>query len=178
MFEIYTPEGVATGEACPRDEVHRLGLWHLTVHLWLRCGDQVLIQKRSSTKETHPELWDISCAGHVDFGEAPREAALRELKEELGIEAPTPTLVPLGILRRDTHHKHLTDREWTCVYLQNWEEKPACRPDPSEVAAVQWLPWRDFRQALTLEPGRYVPHEEEYRLVVRILEGAASPFSP
>lgn len=47
---------------------------------------RMLIQKRSEKMELYPGRWDNSAAGHVDVGEDYYKAALRELKEELGIE--------------------------------------------------------------------------------------------
>jgi len=49
---------------------------------------RVLLQKRSMTKDMEPGLWSISSAGHVTKGQTDEEAARRELKEELGIDAP------------------------------------------------------------------------------------------
>ena len=48
---------------------------------------ELLLQKRSATKKSHPNCWDISGAGHIRAGESVIEGAIRELKEELGIEA-------------------------------------------------------------------------------------------
>jgi 16S rRNA (adenine1518-N6/adenine1519-N6)-dimethyltransferase len=47
---------------------------------------EFLLQKRSDNHPSAPGKWDQSAAGHVDEGESYFEAALREAKEELGIE--------------------------------------------------------------------------------------------
>lgn len=47
---------------------------------------ELLLQKRSATKKSHPNFWDISGAGHIRAGETVTEGAIRELKEELGVE--------------------------------------------------------------------------------------------
>ena len=44
----------------------------------------VLLQKRSLWKDRQPGKWDSSAAGPLDAGESYEEAAVRELKEELG----------------------------------------------------------------------------------------------
>lgn len=48
----------------------------------------ILLQKRSATKDLQPGYWAISSAGHVSKGETYEQAAKRELVEELGISIP------------------------------------------------------------------------------------------
>ncbi len=85
MFDIVNENGSFAGYQAGRDEVHKKGLWHKTVHVWvMNSQGNLLLQKRAMTKETFPGCWDISCAGHIDAGETPLHAAIRELEEELG----------------------------------------------------------------------------------------------
>lgn len=48
---------------------------------------ELLLQKRSKMMYRFPLHWTVSASGSVDSGEEPVGAALRELKEEVGIEA-------------------------------------------------------------------------------------------
>jgi len=48
---------------------------------------QTLLQKRSKNKDTYPGFYTISTSGHVDKGETYKQAAQRELFEELGIHS-------------------------------------------------------------------------------------------
>lgn len=53
----------------------------------LNSKKQILLQKRSATKKSHPNKWAL-CSGHVeDFDSSFEVAAIRELKEELGFAA-------------------------------------------------------------------------------------------
>jgi isopentenyl-diphosphate delta-isomerase len=71
-----------------RSEIHREGLRHRSVHLFIfNTRGELYLQRRSPAKDQYPEHWDSSAAGHLDPGETPREAAQRELGEELGIAA-------------------------------------------------------------------------------------------
>lgn len=69
-----------------RSDVHRLKLLHRSVHVLVfnRSG-QVFLQKRSTTKDEHPGVWDASISGHVDAGETYDACAVREACEELGL---------------------------------------------------------------------------------------------
>ena len=44
------------------------------------------MQQRVKDKETNPGKWDVSVAGHVSAGQTSIEAAIREVKEEIGID--------------------------------------------------------------------------------------------
>ncbi|MDD5580626.1 MAG: NUDIX domain-containing protein [Methylobacter sp.] len=71
----------------PRHVIHASGLRHRAVHI-LVFNDlgQLFLQKRSMKKDLHGGLWDTSAAGHVDAGENYESCAIREAKEELGID--------------------------------------------------------------------------------------------
>ena len=89
-FEIVAPNGKIVGIA-RRSELHRNpSLVHRVVHvLVFNLQGLLLLQKRSRNKDTAPGKWDTSVGGHVNIGEDIRSAALRELREELGIEGCT-----------------------------------------------------------------------------------------
>jgi 8-oxo-dGTP pyrophosphatase MutT (NUDIX family) len=58
------------------------------VWFWKKSGEnvEVLLQKRSLTKTSKPGWYHISAGGHINVGETPLEAVLREANEEMGIE--------------------------------------------------------------------------------------------
>lgn len=83
-----------------RDDAHIKGLLHREVHVWVfNSKGEVLLQKRSPTKEIYPGLWDASIGGHVPSGMSYEEAALKELEEEIGIRAEPRDLIILGKTR-------------------------------------------------------------------------------
>ena len=87
IFDIVDADDRVVGQAT-RAEVHARKLFHRAVHILIFTPSGTLIlQRRSLTKDTCPGLLSSSCAGHVDAGESYGFAALRELEEELGINA-------------------------------------------------------------------------------------------
>ena len=84
----------------PRSEVHRLGLLHRAVHvLVFNARGETLLQKRSMSKDREPGKWDSSTSGHLDSGEDYDACAVRELREEIGLElslrkSPSPGAPP------------------------------------------------------------------------------------
>lgn len=91
MFPLCDEDGNFTGELKGRTAVHRDGDLHGGSHIWIiekHAGvTRVLLQKRSDDKDSFPGCYDCSCAGHVDAGENFLSTAIRELKEELSIDA-------------------------------------------------------------------------------------------
>jgi len=88
--ELHFPHPKPTGESKGRSRVHADGDWHRSVQVWIVQQDhtsrkvRVLLQRRSTFKDTHPNLLDVSCTGHVNAGDDVMQTILRELKEELG----------------------------------------------------------------------------------------------
>ena len=87
LFDIFDEQGNHIGTAL-RSRCHGdPSLIHRTAHVVVihpESGD-ILLQKRTMTKDIQPGKWDTAVGGHVDAGESVEEAAYRELREELGI---------------------------------------------------------------------------------------------
>lgn len=72
---------IERGENCPTD------LCRLVIHICIfNKKGEMLIQQRQSTKKSWPNAWDITLGGCVQAGENSRQAAKRELNEELGLD--------------------------------------------------------------------------------------------
>ena len=72
-------------------------------------------------KESFPGMFDTSSAGHIQAGDEPLESALRELHEELGIQAEPKELEFVGNFRiayeKEFHGKMFRDNEIAFVYI-------------------------------------------------------------
>lgn len=59
---------------------------HRVVSGVLTRGDRVLMCHRRADRAWYPDVWDFP-GGHLEDGETPHAALMRELREELGIES-------------------------------------------------------------------------------------------
>jgi isopentenyl-diphosphate Delta-isomerase len=157
----------------PKSEVHRDGDWHGAAHVWiLNTEGQILIQRRSPTKDDWPDLWDVSVAGHLSAGEGPVEAAIREAKEELGV-----TLVPSECRYLFTvveqvalNNGNYVDNEHHYVFLVEKDlDVGDFKFNDGEVAEARFVALREFQTNLKSDPSGFVPHEEEYRKLFEVL---------
>ena len=147
-LDIVDESGRPTGEIVSRDIAHRDGILHRTAHVWVvreqKGKTQILLQKRSMEKESFPGLYDTSSAGHIPAGTEPVESALRELSEELGINADEDDLAYAGTFRiqyeKVFHGKLFQDNEVTNVYVYRKPvEIGSLTLQKSEVDDVRWF---------------------------------------
>ena len=148
IFDIVDDNGEPTGRTAPRSEVHRIGLWHRTAHVWIyrRRGQttEILLQKRSADKDAYPGCYDISSAGHIPAGDDYVESALRELKEELGLTALPEELTECGMRHNEYHgefhDKPFHDCEIQKIYVLMRDIEPEdCMLQTEEVESVMWM---------------------------------------
>ena len=110
-----------TSRSKPRTLVHRDGDLHPTVHVWMikrkDMGIYVLLQKRSHEKAIYPDCYDVSAAGHVTQSGEFGKTAVREIKEELGLDIPRMKLEFIGFRKNHTKYDDICDNELSAVYL-------------------------------------------------------------
>lgn len=71
-----------------RREMRRDRLRHRAVFVAVRSSDgRLLVHRRSDLKDVWPGWWDIAVGGVVAAGEGYDDAAARELREEVGVDA-------------------------------------------------------------------------------------------
>jgi isopentenyldiphosphate isomerase len=88
LFPVVDDEGNEISIA-PRSVCHngKSMLLHPVVHLHLlNTNGELFLQKRASTKDLLPGMWDTSVGGHISSGEQVEEALRREAEEELGLK--------------------------------------------------------------------------------------------
>ena len=87
-WDLYTKARVKTGRSHIRGDELPEGLFHLVVHVWLKNSEgRYLISQRSADRPTFPLMWETT-GGSVLMGEDSLTGAIREAKEELGIDLP------------------------------------------------------------------------------------------
>jgi isopentenyldiphosphate isomerase len=97
-IDIVDQNGRPIGLSAPKSEIHAKGHLHNTAHVWFFTSKgEILLQQRAASKAICPLLWDVSVAGHIDAGETPEQAAVREAKEEIGITISEDQLINIGV---------------------------------------------------------------------------------
>lgn len=137
-------------------DVHRRGLRHMAVSVFVLSGDHVLLQQRAEGKYHTPGLWTNTCCTHPDWNEAPVDCATRRLREELGISRLTPVFRGQVEYRADVG-AGLTEHEVVDIFVCEGGDYLVITPDPDEVSAVAWMTLADLRADMAARPERYTP---------------------
>ena len=154
LFDLLDEDGRPNGIVQERGVVHREGSLHGTVHIWVvrmtEGGIEVLLQKRSADKDSNPGCLDISSAGHIQAGAGVMESALRELQEELGIEAAPEDLEFIGTHRagyeKEFYGRMFRDREQMQMFLYTRPvDIEKLHLQTEEVESVRWVPLEELK---------------------------------
>lgn len=125
--------------------------------LLLNSEGNVLLQQRSPNI-AFPLLWNESATGHVDRDEEYVEAAVRELKEELGVSGVALKEVskiyceeplPSGQLKKAFHALYLGTHDGTV------------NVDPEEVHDTRWVSIATLQKELEEKSDTFTPGAQE-----------------
>lgn len=136
--------------------VHRRGLRHQAVSIFVLRGDEVLIQRRAMGKYHTPGLWANTVCTHPHWGESHADCAVRRLREELGITGLTLRAAATVEYRADVGGG-LVEHEVVEVFTA--QAAPGLRivPDPEEVMETAWCGLDWLVRDTASRPGRYTP---------------------
>ena len=98
-----------------RDNVHKTGAWHKTVHCWMYDDiGNIYFQIRADVNKLY-----TTASGHVLATETVRDAFKREIREEIGIDTDVENAIPVEIVfwRQDKPAKEWHDRAFSHVYM-------------------------------------------------------------
>lgn len=146
------------GRLTPVDklDVHRRGLRHKAVSVFVMVGPRVLIQRRALGKYHTPGLWANTCCTHPGWGESAADCAERRLAEELGITGLAPVLRDQVEYRADVGGG-LTEHEVVDLFVAEADSSVRVVPNPAEVMAVDWVDLETLAQDTLARPDRYTP---------------------
>jgi isopentenyl-diphosphate delta-isomerase len=110
----------------------------------------MLLQRRAAGKYHSPGVWSNTCCGHPRPQEDPRAAAVRRVREELGLTSVALTEAGIVRYRHPDPDTGLVEHEYNHLFT-GWVSQPA-EPDPAEVSATTFVSAADLARLRGREP--------------------------
>jgi isopentenyl-diphosphate Delta-isomerase len=144
-FVILVDEAGNSIGSAPKATVHHA---QTPLHLAFSCyvfdrAGRLLMTQRAHDKPTFPGVWTNSFCGHPSPGEDMFGAVERRAEQELGMTLEALTLALPTFRYEATGANGVRENELCPVFTAIATSDAT--PDPSEVAAVEWVRWRLLR---------------------------------
>lgn len=154
FLDIYNIDRIKTGKTFQRGNPPGRDGYYLVVQtIIFNSEGKMLIQQRHKDKRAWPNLWDISAGGSALAGENSRDAAMRELKEELGITADLKNVRP--------HVSSTFEEGFTDVYLLEMDVNFSdIIMQASEVQNVRYATEDEIHQMI--DAGTFIPYYKSW----------------
>ena len=140
LWDLYTRDRHLTGETHIRGTQLPPERYHLVVHVWIRNSrGEWLISQRAANRPTFPLKWE-SVGGSVTVGEDSLTGAIREAKEEVGVDLDPQ----YGKLISSTVREHFQDIKDVWLFLYDGEIDLR-NATTDEVADLRWMTVAEIR---------------------------------
>ena len=150
LWDLYDKDKNLTGKTHQRGTWIEDGYYHLAVHVWIKNKEgKYLISRRDKTREAYPLMLECP-GGSVLAGETSLEGAIRETKEEVGIDL---TNIEGRIIYTKTREKF---HDMMDAWLFNYDgEVDLSKATTNEVCEVKWMSLDEIKDYL--DKGEFVP---------------------
>jgi isopentenyldiphosphate isomerase len=124
-----------------RSVAHQLGLQHRGVHVFLFTPERkLLVQKRSKDRAQYSSALDCSVSEHIKAGESYLEAAVRGMKEEMGVEG-----IEVKPLVKFRMNYGVNDNEISTLY-EGMVDPAKVKFDPVEIEEINYYTLNELQQ--------------------------------
>lgn len=169
-LDILDENGNKTGKIKLRNEVHRDGDWHKAVHIWIinNNGD-ILLQRRCASKDSHPNMLDISSAGHLQAGDDSLTGAVREIKEELNLDISPNELQFITTLKRKSNKS--INNEFDDLYILRTNKKiEEMQFQKEEISEIFFVPYKKFKDMVNNKHPDLLRKDDEFEILLKLLD--------
>ncbi|MFN3135992.1 MAG: isopentenyl-diphosphate Delta-isomerase [Candidatus Kryptonium sp.] len=134
-------------------KAHRKGILHRAFSIFIfDSNGNLILQKRAENKYHSPLLWSNTCCGHPRPGERTKTAAIRRLKEELGIKCE---IKKFGTIIYKLEVGDLIEHELNTLFFGFYTGK--IEPNPDEVADIKFVKLDSLLSDVKRNPKLYTP---------------------
>lgn len=152
--DLYDSNRLKLNKIIDRKDKLLPGEYMVVTHaLFINENDEILIQKRVSTKTLWPSLWDLSCSGALKTGESSQQGIEREIKEELGVDIDLTNTPPTLSASFDYGFSDY----YVIPYTGSIEDFTI---EPKEITDLKWVNKQELYKLL--EEKQFVPYSPPF----------------
>ncbi len=138
--DIFDAARKPLGYTRARSEPLLPGEYKIVVGIWIVNGQgQLLITRRSLKKRYEPGKWE-NTGGHMDAGETPVQAVIRELREETGLDVKERGVRYLGT--------GIVDNFIGDNFMARIDDASGLRMQPGETDEARWVSPSELRRMM------------------------------
>lgn len=166
LLDVVDENNNITGRQEDREIVHRDGLWHREVSIWIMNEKgELLLQRRAATKKQSPNKWAIT-GGHVTAGEEPLYIAKKEILEEIGLNVKEEELEILFITKLE---KKISDEQYNnhfsyFYFIKTDKEVSDFIIQKEELSCLKYISIKEIEEIVKKQDERYVFSKGEYMI--------------
>ncbi len=173
LIDVLDKDGVKTGVIKKKSEVKRDGDFHRAISVcFVNDKKEILIHKRHSSKKIYPNLWSCYIKSHIVSSESSIDGAIRETKEEIGIDISKDQLQFLYTLydnssgKKDYINNIFYDNY---IVFINIDLKDVVIQE-DEVSDVKYINYHDLKSLIQNKDSTITPNWEEYNKLIEYLD--------
>ena len=177
MLELYDEENKPLKIVKEKSLVHREGDFHRVIHVCIindKC--EILCNKRSKDKDLYANKLDIIFGGHLKSRESYEDAAIRELKEEIGMCIRKYDLKHIGNFRikYKNSKRQILNNEFIKLFFikTNGENLDNLKLQNDELNKILLLSSHKLRHFLKdpVLSKRFVPFKDYFLKIINLIE--------
>jgi len=157
-----------------RRDAHKTGTWHRAIGIWLyNDSGEVLVQRRSTEKDSHPLKWQSSAAGHVTCGDSVVDTVIKEVFEETGLVINTHDLELVTVILEAEEHENvkfgkMSDNEYRYVFISRTDKRlEDCNFNVHEVCELKFMPYKKVLDHIESRDPEFCPLSVDHISLVR-----------
>lgn len=154
IIAIYDETGKEVGSSPKKGAIDRNLRRGVVGMVLFNSHGELYIQKRSLNKDIAPGLYEQSARGHIDAGEDPKMAMLRELREELGVHLDDIEFVTSYPFNEGISHGRSIS-SFDFLYVATSDSKITL--DHDEVIGGRWITIKELRKKIDESPELFTP---------------------
>ncbi|MBO5178568.1 MAG: NUDIX domain-containing protein [Lachnospiraceae bacterium] len=139
-WDLYDANRKALGRTIKRGDAFAEGEYYVCCEVWMQNSEGKLLMTQRHPDKKAGGLWEFT-GGGVLAGETTKQAALRELSEELGVTAEEADLSLLEVYQ---HRNYFMD-----IYVAKKDVEPSALVlQPEEVVNAKWVSHEELIQMI------------------------------